>query len=289
MEGRMNRIVFVILLVASFPLFAQQVVTGVEEDFYTRKKEVRVTDGIGKGRSKEIAVQNALRDAREKALVRSTTSFRHYLSESKDGEFVSDSVADEVYAKIIDKEKIVSINYIGDEKGEESFRPYHVVVVDSIVTVSFFDLDFFAQEIMKTAEAACIRSMVISGWGQVFNRNYFGGVTMSLVTYGSLGYGLARQNQFEKAKTDYANATSTHDAEQKYRMMREHQEVARTMYVIGAMTWAYSVWDAFEDRERADDLLDNVHEAYFSKSKFKYHRQLSFFQEMMMENMRPTW
>ncbi len=272
----------VLFLLPWFSLMADQDL-GLEEEFYSTKKKVRVTDGIGKGRSKEIALQNAIVDARKKALDRSTTSFKHFLSESKDGVFVQDSVASEVYAKIIEKEKIIKVSYDHDV----DFTPYYVAIVDCEVTVSFLDLDFFAQEIMKTAEAACIRSIVISGWGQVFNRSYFAGTGFFLTTYGSLGYGWYRQQQIPKTKEKYLAATTNTEAERQYKLLRQHRDTSRTMFVIGFTTWAYSVWEAFEDRERADKLLDAVHKRYFSK--FNYKRQLSFFQEFIMENTRPEW
>lgn len=266
------------------PLHAEgSAIVDVEKDYYTRKKRIRVTDGVGKGRSKEIALQNAIRDARAKALERSTSSFRHYLTKSKDGEFADSSVASEVHAKVIDREKIISVNY---DHGID-FSPYYVAVADVIVTVSFLDLDFFAQEIMKTAEAACIRSMVISGWGQIYNKNYITGISMSMVTYGSIGYGYRRELAYERAQKDYNQASTPEEAEQAYSIMREHKDVARTMYIIGTTTWAYSVWEAFEDRERADKLLDRVHDAYFPN--FPYERRISFFQRRMMENTRPMW
>lgn len=263
-------------------LFADQDL-GIEEEFYSTKKKVRITDGIGKGRTKEVALQNAIIDARKKALERSTTSFKHFLSEVKDGVFVKDSVASEVYAKIIDKEKIIKVTYDHDI----DFSPYYVAIIDCEITVSFLDLDFFAQEIMKTAEAACIRSIVLSGWGQFFNRSYFAGTTMFLTTYGSLGYGYFREQKIPRARKEYLEASSPEEAEQKYKILREHRNVANTMYAIGISTWAYSVWEAFEDRERADKLLDAVHKRYFSS--FPYYREYSFFQMLIMENTRPEW
>ncbi|MCS6984045.1 MAG: hypothetical protein NZM25_02815 [Leptospiraceae bacterium] len=256
---------------------------GIEEEFYSTKKKVRVSDGIGKGRTKETALQNAIIDARKKALERSTTSFKHFLSESKDGVFVKDSVASEVYAKIIDKEKIIKVTY---DHGID-FSPYYVAIVDCEITVSFLDLDFFAQEIMKTAEAACIRSLVLSGWGQFFNRSYFAGSAMFLTTYGSLGYGYLRQTKIADERRAYENAMTTEEAERRYKMLREHRNVANTMYILGFSTWAYSVWEAFEDRERADKLLDAVHKRYFQN--FPFERQYSFFQKFMMEYTRPEW
>lgn len=256
---------------------------GLDEEFYSTKKTIRVTDGIGKGRTREIAMQNAIIDARKKALKRVTSTFRHMLSEAKDGVFVSESVAEEVHARIIDKEKIRNVTY---DHGID-FGSTQVAMVDADITVSFLDLDFFAQEMMKTAEAACIRSLVLSGWGQVFNRNYFGGISMGLITYGSIGYGYHRETQIDAARKAYNGAKTPVEAERAYKTYRDHQQTARTMYVIGAMTWAYSVWDAFEDRERADEVLDQVHKAYFPK--FPYQRRISPIQRFVMENMRPEW
>ncbi len=265
----------------SVPVFSQEV--ALDEEFYSTKKKIRVTDGIGRGYSKEIALQNAIIDARKKALVRVTSTFRHVLSESKDGEFVDSSVAEDVHAKIISKEKIISVKYDHDL----SFAPYQLAIVDVEITVSFLDLDYFTEEILKTAEAAMIRSMVIAGWGQIFNRSYYAGTTMALITYGSIGYGYHRQSKIAGARNAYNSATDPTDAERKYKILREHQRVAATMYTIGVITWGYSVWEAFEDRERADEILDKVHDMYFPK--FRYDRKVSPIQKFMMKNMRPSW
>lgn len=283
MKKKIPVITFIIslFLMPFMILFPQEI--RLDEEFYSTKKKIRITDGIGRGYSKEIALQNAIIDARKKALVRVTSTFRHVLSESKNGEFLDSSVAEDVHAKIVAKEKIISVKY----KHDLNFKPYEVAIVDVEITVSFLDLDFFAEEILKTAEAAMIRSIVIAGWGQIFNRNYYGGATMALVTYGSIGYGYYRQSKIDSAKTAYNNATDPVDAERKYKTMREHKRVAYTMYTIGAITWGYSVWEAFEDRERADEILDKVHEMYFPK--FRYSRKISPIQKFMMKNLRPSW
>lgn len=279
----------VFILIVSFistSLFAQridEITVGIDEEFYSTKKTVRVTDGIGKGLSKDIAMRNAIIDARKKALVRVTSTFRHYLSASKDGEFVDKSVAEEVHARIIDRENIISVNY---DHGL-NFAPYHVAVVDAEVKVRFLDLDFFATEMTKTAEAACIRSLFISGWGQFFNRSYFAGVSFGLVTYGSLGYGFYRDNQISAARKSYQEATTATEAERRYQVLQNHRRVARTLYVLGVASWAYSVWEAFEDRERADEVLDVVHKKFFPK--FRYTRTYSPIQRFIMNGLRPTW
>ncbi|MCB1146493.1 MAG: hypothetical protein KDK41_01990 [Leptospiraceae bacterium] len=278
----MKKIILLLALMISQNIFSADI-DGIEEEFYTTKKKVRVTDAIGKGFSREIALQNALVDAREKAINRSTSTFKYYLSKYEDGVFVDETVATEVHAKVIDTVKIISENYnIGVDFG----RTY-VVIVDCEVTVSFLDLDYFAQEIMKTAEAACIRSIVLSGWGQFFNRSYFAGTSLALITYGSIGYGYYRERQIPAAQRAYESAGTPAEAERRYQTFKEHRDVARTMYILGAMTWAFSIWEAFEDRERADKLLDEVHKRYFPK--MPYNRQLSFFQEFIMENTRPGW
>jgi len=257
---------------------------GLDKEFYSTQKSVRIRDAIGKGRSKEVAIQNAKIDAYEKALRRSVSSFRHLIQTSKDFEITDEQLITDVNAKIISEPRC------SEPKWDHAvnFDPYYLAVMDCTVMVSFFDLDFFTNEIMKTAEGACIRSIVLSGWGQIYNKNYITGTAMALITYGSIGYGYKRQTDAVNQQTQYQNATSQPDAEQKYKQMRDSQEVARTMYVIGALTWAYSVWDAFEDRERADDVLYQVHQKYF-KGKLNYSPQLSFFQRYMMQSTRPKW
>jgi hypothetical protein len=257
---------------------------GLDKEYYSTQKKVRVRDAIGKGRSREIAIQNARIDAHRKALERSVSSFRHMFVESKDFVVTNEQLIADVNAKVIEEARC------NEPKWDHgiNFDPFHVAVMDCTVTVSFFDLDYFTTEIMKTAEGACIRSIVLSGWGQFYNKNYISSAAMALITYGSIGYGYSREVKVAGARDEYRNAATPAEAEQKYKQMRDHQEVARTMYVIGALTWAYSIWEAFEDRERADDVLYQVHQKYF-KDKLNYQPQLSFFQRFMMENTRPKW
>lgn len=257
---------------------------GLDKEYFSTQKVLRVRDAIGKGRSKEIAIHNAKIDAHKKALERSVSSFRHMIVETKDFAVTNEQLIADVNAKVIDEARCSEPNW---DHGFD-FSPFHVAVMDCHVTVSFFDLDFFTTEIMKTAEGACIRSIVLSGWGQFYNKNYITGTAMALITYGSIGYGYSRESKVAQAQTDYKNASTPSEAEQKYKEMRNHQEVARTMYVIGALTWAYSIWEAFEDRERADDVLYQVHQKYF-KGKLNYEPQISFFQRFMMQNTRPKW
>ncbi len=257
---------------------------GLDKEYFSTQKNVRVRDAIGKGRSKEIAIQNAKIDAHRKALERSVSSFRHMITETKDFVLTNEQLIADVNAKVIDEARC------NEPKWDHGFdfNPFHVAVMDCTVTVSYFDLDFFTTEIMKTAEGACIRSIVLSGWGQIYNKNYVTGTAMALITYGSIGYGYSRESKVAGARDEYKSATNSADAERKYKEMRDHQEVARTMYVIGALTWAYSVWEAFEDRERADDVLYQVHQKYF-KGKLNYEPDISFFQRFMMQNTRPKW
>ena len=257
---------------------------GLDTEYFSTQKNVRIRDAVGKGRSKEIAIQNAKIDAHRKALERSVSSFRHFMAETKDLQLMNEQLIADVNAKVIDEARC------GEPKWDHGidFSPFHLAVMDCTVTVSFFDLDYFTTEIMKTAEGACIRSIVLSGWGQFYNKNYITGTAMAPVTYGSIGYGYKRETQIPGARDAYNSASTPQEAEQRYKEMRNHQEIARTMYVIDALTWAYSIWEAFEDRERADDVLYQVHQKYF-KGKLNYEPQISFFQRFMMQKTRPKW
>lgn len=257
---------------------------GLDKEYFSTQKNVRIRDAVGKGRSKEIAIQNAKIDAHRKALERSISSFRHFMAETKDLQLMNEQLIADVNAKVIDEARCSEPKW---DHGID-FSPFHLAVMDCTVTVSFFDLDYFTTEIMKTAEGACIRSIVLSGWGQFYNKNYITGTAMALITYGSIGYGYKRETQIPGARDAYNSAATPQEAEQRYKEMRNHQEVARTMYVIGALTWAYSIWEAFEDRERADDVLYQVHQKYF-KGKLNYEPQISFFQRFMMQKTRPKW
>lgn len=257
---------------------------GLDREYFSSQKKVRVRDAIGKGRSREIAIQNARIDAHRKALERSVSSFRHMIVETKDFVVTNEQLIADVNAKVIEEARCNEPKW---DHGMD-FSPFHVAVMDCMVTVSFFDLDYFVTEIMKTAEGACIRSIALSGWGQFYNKNYITSAAMALITYGSIGYGYSREVKVASARDAYNNAATAAEAERKYKEMRDHQEVARTMYVIGALTWAYSIWEAFEDRERADDVLYEVHQKYF-KNKLNYERHISFFQRFIMQNTRPKW
>jgi hypothetical protein len=196
----------------------------------------------------------------------------------KEGEMQDKKIVEEVHAKIVDTPDI--------KKEEYPFEGPYVCMLDVYITIKFLDLDFFADEIKKTAEGACIRSLFISGWGQGYNRNYFGAVVNFGVTYGALGYGYYRQKQISSSRAAYLAARDPRSAERAYRKLQSDRNVSKSMYTLGILAWAYSVWDAFEDRSRSNDIMDKVHKKYFKM--FPYTRFESFMQELMYST-KPDW
>ncbi len=270
----MKRIMYYFLagLVLVIPMQA------VAQEYISTQRTIYISDAIGEGATKEIARNNALYDAEQKALRRVTSTFRHILSDIKDGEMMNKNIQEEVHARIIDKPDI--------KKEEYPFSSPYVCTLEVYITVKFLDLDFFADEIKKTAEGACVRSLFVAGWGQGYNRNYFGAVVNFGLTYGALGYGYYREQQIAQSRANYLNASDPQSAERAYKKLQNDKNVSRSMYALGLLTWAYSVWDAFEDRERANKVMDEVHKKYFKK--FPYTRYDSFMQRMMYST-KPQW
>jgi len=268
----------IILLVAFYGFFLGDMSPLFAQEFISTKRTIRVTDAIGEGSTREVARNNALHDAEQKALRRVTSTFRHIISDTKMGEMGDKTIIEEVNAKIIDRPDI--------RKEEYPFESPYVCILDVYITVRFLDLDFFADEIKKTAEGACVRSLFVAGWGQGYNRNYFGAVVNFGITYGALGYGYYREKQIAVSRANYLNARDPRSAEIAYRKMQNDSNVSRSMYALGFLAWAYSVWDAFEDRSRANDVMDQVHKKFFKK--MPYTRYDSFMQELMYKT-KPTW
>lgn len=248
------------------------------QEFISTSRKIRVTDAIGQGATKEVARNNALHDAEQKALRRVTSTFRHIITEVKTGELGDKKIIEEVNAKIIDKPDI--------RKTEYPFENPYVCIMDVYVTVRFLDLDFFAEEIKKTAEGACIRSLFIAGWGQAYNRNYFGAVVNFGVTYGALGYGYYRDQQISNSRSNYLNASDPKSAERAYNKLQSDKNMSRAMYALGFLSWAYSVWDAFEDRSRANEVMDRVHKKFFKEMPYKRYDS---FMQRMMNKTKPQW
>lgn len=271
----MKKIYYIALV---FLLSISAAVNGFAQEYISTKRSILITDAIGEGKTKEIAKNNALYDAEQKALRRVTSTFRHILSDIKDGELMNKRIQEEVHARIIDKPDI--------KKEEYPFETPYVCMLEVYVTVKFLDLDFFAEEIKKTAEGACVRSLFVAGWGQAYNRNYFGAVVNFGLTYGALGYGYYREQQIDNSRANYLNAKDPESSERAYRKLQNDRNVSKTMYAIGIVSWIYSVWDAFEDRERTNRVMQDVHQKYFKK--FPYTRYDSFMQRMMYST-RPSW
>lgn len=263
-------LIFIFIVLGMSPCLSQE--------YISTTKTILITDAIGEGSTKEIAKNNALYDAEQKALRRVTSTFRHIMSGVKEGEMADKKIIEEVHAKIVDTPDIKKVEY--------PFESPHVCTLEVFITVKFLDLDFFAEEIKKTAEGACIRSLFLSGWGQGYNRNYFGAIVNFGVTYSALGYGYYRQDQIAGARREYLAARDPKTADRAYRKMQGHSNVSKSMYALGFLAWAYSVWDAFEDRTRANEVTDRVHKKYFKM--FPYTRVESFMQELMYST-KPKW
>jgi hypothetical protein len=245
-----------------------------EETYLTVKKRVRITDGIAAGENPGDAKDKAVENAKKKALERVATSFMHSYERVENGVLTADTVIQDIHAKIL-KVKLRKVEY--------PFENVALVTVD--ITMQYFDLDFFVRELRKSAESSFMRSIVISGWGQVYNRDWFNAALCFFTTYGSLGTAWYYDIHADAVRDQYRKAGSA-DAARLYNDYRNAYASRDTWLIIGIASWAYSVWEAFEDRAVMNEKLDAVHQKYFPD--FYYTRYKSFVQKEV-DNWMPKW
>lgn len=262
-----TRLILIVLL-SAVPLAGQ-------ETFLTVKRTVRVTDGIGRGETPEAAKEAAIANARQKALERVATSFVHTYERAEGMVLTEERIMQDIHAKIL-RTRVRKVEY-----------PFpDVALVTADITVQYFDLDFFVRELRKSAESAMVRSLVVSGWGQVYNRNYLHAVLCFGATYGSLAKAWFSDLEADRLKREYLSAVDPVRSRVLYDRYKAASWERLAWISLGAASWAYSVWEAFENREEAARSLDTVHARFFPE--FRYVRQKSSVQAFM-DNLAPTW
>ncbi len=266
-----RKAVIIILSLLTIGISAQ---AGNEAEFLTVKRTIRITDGIARGSSEIDAREKAIANARVKALERVATSFVHSYEKVENAVITEDKIMQDIHAEII-RTKIRKVEY--------PFENVALVTVD--FTVKYFDLDFFVRELRKTAESSMMRSLVISGWGQLYNQNYFNATCFFIATYGSLYKGLVFDKEATALKQDYDRAPPSRAA-LAYEDYKNADLQSKVWFTIGFSSWLYSMWEAFENREITNLKLDEVHKQYFPS--FWYVRQKSFVQNTM-DNWAPKW
>jgi len=264
----MKRLSVIIFLFSICSLFAQ-------EELITAKRKIRINDGIGRGLNKIEAKNNAISNAKMKALERVATSFIHSYEKAENMVLTEDKILQDIHARVV-KHRLIKVEY--------PFENVAIVTVD--FWLEFLDIDFFAVELRKSAESAMVRSFVISGWGQFYNRNYLHGILFFVTTYGSIIQAILQENLKRDLKNQYLLATSSEAATFLYSKYRNAVFSQTAWLSIGITSWAFSIWEAFEDYERAGQLLDQTHETFFPE--FRYTRQKSFVQKFM-EKVAPKW
>jgi len=264
----------ILILPAVLALLAFAAPSGAEDNFLSVKRVIRVTDGIAQGATPQEAKLKAVENARRKALERVASSFVHTYERVENFVLTDDKIIQDIHAKIL-KTKVRKIEY--------PFENVALVTVD--FTVEYFDLDFFVREIRKSAESAMVRSLVISGWGQVYNRNYFNAILCFAATYGSLAAAYGFSLKTDGLRRQYKAANGLY-ADALYVRYRDSYLQTAAWLSVGLGSWAYSMWEAFEDREITNLKLDDVHSKFFPD--FYYAREKSFVQKAM-DRAAPRW
>lgn len=261
--------VCIFLLFLALPSFLQS-----SETWLTVKHRIRVSDGIGRGSTRKEAVEAAVQNARKKAMERVATSFIHSYERVESFVLTEDRIIEDIHAEVL-RQKVRQVEY-----------PYeNVALVTVDFTVRYFDLDFFVREMRKSSESSLMRSLVISGWGQIYNKNYFNAVLFLITTYGSFANAYYHDTRVTSLKKDYQNA-STDTVEELYSRYKEAVGQRDLWLIVGVSSWIYSIWEAFEDREITNEKLDEVHDRYFPD--FYYTRKKSFVQKAV-DRWAPRW
>jgi hypothetical protein len=257
-----------LLLCVAAPLWSQ-------ESFLTVKRRIRVTDGIARGATRLEAKEAAVANARRKAIERVATSFIHSYERTDNMVLTEEQIIQDIRAQVL-RTKVRKVEY-----------PYeNVALVTVDFTIEYFDLDFFAAELRKSAESAMVRSLVISGWGQLYNRNYLHAIVFFSTTYGSLGRAYWSDLRTTALKREYLASADPVRSRSLYGRYRDSSWESAAWLTVGITSWAYSIWEAFEDRENTARSLDEAHDQFFPD--FYYTREKSFVQKAM-DKAGPKW
>jgi len=95
----------------------------------------------------------------------------------------------------------------------------------------------------KTPRNAAVRSLLVPGWGQMFNGQPYKGVALFLATGGALAAGLAVEDKADGTYRDYSAKGVPGDA--LYDDYKREKNQSTFLLATAAGLWIYAVVDAY--------------------------------------------
>lgn len=99
--------------------------------------------------------------------------------------------------------------------------------------------------VTKSRGDALFRSVLVPGWGQIYNNQDAKGYVFTGVTLGLVGAGVFQRMQSNKTHDEYMKATSKEDATKLYDEMSNQYDQSNLLFMIAGGVWVVNVVDAF--------------------------------------------
>jgi hypothetical protein len=109
----------------------------------------------------------------------------------------------------------------------------------------------------RSGPSAALRSLLVPGWGQFYNRQRPKGGTLFFVAAGSLGGALYMDKRARDSYGEYLAAGLPSDA--AYSRYRRERNVANLCAATAAVAWIGAVWDAYVQGEKLKVLFNEQH------------------------------
>lgn len=99
--------------------------------------------------------------------------------------------------------------------------------------------------VTKSRGDALFRSLLVPGWGQIYNNQDAKGYVFTGVTLGLIGAGVFQRMQSNNTHDEYMKATSKDKATELYDKMSNQYEQSNLLFMIAGGVWTVNVVDAF--------------------------------------------
>lgn len=115
--------------------------------------------------------------------------------------------------------------------------------------------------VTKSRGDALFRSLVVPGWGQVYNDQAAKGYVFTGVTLAVIGAGVFQRTQYSKTNDEYMKATTKEKAAELYDKQSSQFEQSNLLFYIAGGIWALNVADAFLNGTSASEVRVEKEEA----------------------------
>lgn len=108
--------------------------------------------------------------------------------------------------------------------------------------------------VTKSRGDALFRSLLVPGWGQIYNNQDAKGYVFTGVTLGLIGAGVFQRVQSNKTHDEYMKATSKDKATELYDKMSNQYDQSNLLFAIAGGVWVVNVVDAFISGTSASEV-----------------------------------